>query len=335
MTADAMTAERLRDLDAREAAANFVVRRAEGWTAGEAALFEAWLEADASHQTAFEAADRGWAVFENTDGHEILAAIRERALAARPARRTPWRAMALAASILVAVGLAIVVPRLTLAPSAPVETPAATFQYTTARGEIREVRLPDGSIVTLDADSALTGRFTDKRRSLTLQHGRALFAVAHNHARPFVVAAGRRDVVAVGTRFDVDMAAGTLTVTVLEGQVTVAPRGDASKAVALGAGQRIVDRDGRPLLQATPVDETNAWRDGVIAFDDQTVAEAITVMNRYGGQRVLSRDPEIDALRVSGQFRAGEGDSFASTLADLHDLRVVRRAEGVELVRKR
>lgn len=334
MTDDALTAERLRDLDPREAAARFVVRRAEGWGPAEAALFEDWLRADAGHPAAFEAADRGWAAFDAAGDHEILAVIHARALAARPARRTPWRAMALAASILVAAGLAMVIPRLSPQPVTPAEAPAATFQYATARGEIREVRLPDGSVVTLDADSAVDGRFTDGRRSLTLRRGRALFAVAPNHARPFAVAAGGREVVAVGTRFDVDLAAGTLTVTVLEGRVTVAPRGAPSRTVTLGVGQRIVDRDGRPTPEPAPVEDAAAWRQGVVAFDNQTVAEAVTVMNRYGGQRVLNRDPRIGALRVSGQFRAGEGDRFAATLADLHGLRVVRRAEGVELVQK-
>ncbi len=196
------------------------------------------------------------------------------------------------------------------------------------------MRLPDGSVVTLDADSAVDGRFTDGRRSLILRRGRALFAVAPNHARPFAVAAGGREIVAVGTRFDVDLAAGTLTVTVLEGRVTVAPRGVPSRMMTLDAGQRIVDRDGRPTPEPAPVEDAAAWRQGVVAFDNQTVAEAVTVMNRYGGQRVLNRDPRIGALRVSGQFRAGEGDRFAATLADLHGLRVVRRAEGVELVQK-
>lgn len=334
MTADALTAERLRTLDAREAAARFVVRRAEGWSAGEAALFEDWLRADARNQAVFETVDRGWAAFEDADNHEILSAMRERAMATRPARALPWRALALAASILVAVGLGVVIPRLASTPSTPVEAPVATFQYATARGEIREVRLPDGSLVTLDADSAVAGRFTNGRRGLTLQRGRALFAVAPNHARPFAVAAGGREVVAVGTRFDVDLAAGTLTVTVSEGRVTVAPRNDTSRTVALTAGQRFVDRGDR-APQVAPATETGSWRNGVVAFDGQTVAEAAVVMNRYGGRPVLTRDPEIGALRVSGQFRAGEGDQFATTLAELHGLRVVRQGEGLELVRKR
>jgi transmembrane sensor len=241
--------------------------------------------------------------------------------------------MALAASVLLAVGLATLAPRLWMAPSPPVEGPATTFQYVTARGEMRDVRLPDGSVVTLDADSAVSGRFTDGKRALTLQNGRARFAVAPNHARPFVVAAGPREVVAVGTKFDVDLAAGTLTVTVLEGRVTVGSRDGASGSVALSAGQRIIDRGDRPVAQAAPAEDAESWRGGVIAFDNQTVAEAVTVMNRYGGQRVLTRDPKIGALRVSGQFRAGEGDRFAATLADVHGLRVVRRSDGLELVR--
>lgn len=335
MTADALTAERLRGLDAREAAARFVVRRAEGWSPGEAALFEDWLRADASHQTAFEVVDRGWSVFDDADHHEILGAIRDRAMAAGPARRASWKVMALAACVLVAVGLAATVPRLWPAAPNSVVAPAATFQYATARGELRDVRLPDGSVITLDGDSAVSGRFTADRRALTLQHGRALFAVAPNHARPFLVAAGRREVVAVGTRFDVDLAAGTLTVTVLEGRVTVASKGDASRAVALGAGQRIVDRGDQRLLQSAPADDAEAWRSGVVAFDGQTVAEAITVMNRYGGRPVLTHDPEIERLLVSGQFRAGEGDRFAASLSDLHGLDVVQRPEGVELVQKK
>src|SRR5215472_8224814 len=75
--------------------------------------------------------------------------------------------------------------------------------YRVAHGEQSVQRLPDGSVVHLDTDSALTVRYSGGERLVELDRGQALFEVAHEASRRFRVAAGIAGVIAVGTRFNV------------------------------------------------------------------------------------------------------------------------------------
>src|SRR5262249_27858502 len=93
--------------------------------------------------------------------------------------------------------------------------------YRTVHGEQSVHRLPDGSIVHLDTDSAVTVRYSDRERVIEIGHGQALFQVVHENTRRFRVVAGAVGVIAVGTEFDVYRTTGTTVVTVAAGQVAV------------------------------------------------------------------------------------------------------------------
>ncbi|WP_309643252.1 FecR domain-containing protein [Phenylobacterium sp.] len=337
MVREALTLEALRALSADDAAATFLARRAEGLTAGETRLLADWLAADADHRAAFARAERGWQAFEGAETDEILAAMRAHALAPRRRAGAGWRPMAAAAALVLAIGAAglLSVPDLNPWRSPPgVEVAAYTAAYTSARGEVREVPLPDGSTLTLDADSAVQVRFEADGRAVQLGRGRARFAVAPQPARPFSVTAGDHRVVAVGTRFDVNLAAGTLTVTLLEGRLSIAGPGGVS---ALQAGQQYVSRAGKSVVSGFVAAEgqAGAWRRGLLTFDDAPLTEAVAEVNRYSQNQIVARDPAVTGLRVSGQFRAGEAGRFAETLAELHGLQVVRRPGELEIAPRR
>jgi transmembrane sensor len=93
--------------------------------------------------------------------------------------------------------------------------------YITDVGEQRSIRLDDGSTVILNSRSKLRVEFTEAQRTVELLQGQALFHVAKNHARPFIVRSNGTSVRAVGTQFDVNMRRGGTIVTVVEGRVAV------------------------------------------------------------------------------------------------------------------
>src|SRR5690606_18195659 len=86
------------------------------------------------------------------------------------------------------------------------------------------VPLDDGSLLTLNTDTRAVVRYRDGIRGVTLQKGQALFEVAKDPSRPFVVTAGQRTVTALGTAFDVRLSESRFEVTMLEGRVVVAPQ---------------------------------------------------------------------------------------------------------------
>jgi transmembrane sensor len=95
--------------------------------------------------------------------------------------------------------------------------------YATDIGEQRSIRLDDGSTVELNARSKIRVALHEHERDVVLIEGQALFQVAKDHARPFVVHSGDTSVLAVGTEFDVYRHHSGTTVTVVEGRVAVFP----------------------------------------------------------------------------------------------------------------
>jgi transmembrane sensor len=324
---EALTREALSALEPREAAALFIARRGEGLTIGEQQLLAEWLARDEVHRRMFESADRAWQLFADAEGDELLGAMRAHALASRRsswARR--WPLAAAAAALFAVIGGALFLLR----------TPMVTeIRYASVSGEVKELQLPDGSDMTLDADSGAIARFSKKERIIQLQRGRAYFAVTPDASRPFTVLAAGQRIVVVGTRFDVNLVGDGLTVTLLEGRVEVESTDSARAPVTMEPGQQFVRRGGNATLRNAGEGSENAvaWRTGFINFDDQPLSDAVAVMNRYSSDQIVINDPAVAALRLSGQFRAGETQRFADTLADMHDLRVVRQENRIELMR--
>jgi transmembrane sensor len=101
----------------------------------------------------------------------------------------------------------------------------------TAVGEQRSIALADGSLVQLNTNSELRVELKDNERRIVLERGEARFTVAKDPKRPFVVRTPQATVRALGTVFNVQIAAQGTDVAVLEGHVEVAiqPQ-DASRA---------------------------------------------------------------------------------------------------------
>ena len=98
--------------------------------------------------------------------------------------------------------------------------------YRTAHGEQNAWRLPDGTLLHLNTDSAITVRYSGSERLVAIDRGQALFDVVHDAKRRFRVGAGEGQIVAVGTQFDVYRKPDTVVVTVVEGTVGVFAGGD-------------------------------------------------------------------------------------------------------------
>jgi transmembrane sensor len=109
--------------------------------------------------------------------------------------------------------------------------------YATDVGERRSITLDDGSIVDLNARSRLRIKFSSTERRVDLLVGQALFQVAKDKHRPFIVSSGEATVRAVGTQFDVYRKDSGTTVTVLEGRVAVYTNGQMESSASAGAAK--------------------------------------------------------------------------------------------------
>jgi transmembrane sensor len=212
-------------------------------------------------------------------------------------------------------------------------------RYETGVGEQRDVVLADGSKVTLNTNSAVTVRYSKSRRYLVLEHGEALFAVAHNAARPFDVAAGGTLTRALGTEFNVDMRSTRVTVSVLEGAVQVsaapAPGTISGNFAAIAKGQAVEFRsqERHVVEERADLERIDAWRTRHLEFSGTPLSEAVEEFNRYSTTRIVIGTPDLGSVRVSGVFRIGDADGFLYSLGEVLGVEAHESANEVVLIR--
>lgn len=193
--------------------------------------------------------------------------------------------------------------------------------YETESGEHRGVVLADGSTIALGARTVLTATYTERRRTIVLEQGVAIFNVAHNIDRPFVVEAGSGSIMAVGTAFQVLQEGPRTVVTVTEGTVVVQPRGlDTPKPnraphefgqpvhwqpARVSRGQEVTIDPGvaAPVIRtlADP-DTATAWREGRLQYVGEPLRNVLADVNRYSRRQLTCEGSTCNLLYTGTVF---------------------------------
>jgi transmembrane sensor len=204
----------------------------------------------------------------------------------------------------------------------------------TRLGERRTITLADGSRIHLNTASAVEVAMRKHSRRVRLVKGEALFEVAHDPSRPFLVDAGAARLRAVGTAFNVRIRDTVVELTVTEGVVAVAENmddvhhPDVSK-IAAGGGAVIGSGAMAPTaLDPTILRQRTAWQDGVIELDGETLAQAVAEFNRYRGSPIIIGDPRLANLRVGGRFEVDEAEKFLTAVEGSFAVSAIPAADG-------
>ena len=289
----------------RKEARYWLVRQQSGeMQAQERVAFEAWLSADDLHRQEFERVASLWGGMDEFRSRSFPA--RE---AARRYRRTsvfgsPFLRFASAFTIVAAVALVIVLgPR-----SAPEEI------HRTAKGERSAVTLADGSRIELNTDTELRVAYSRKARTIHLDRGEALFTVTSDRDRPFEVMAGAGRIVDLSTSFNVHREDHQVSVTVVEGAVSVTTSRTGPIHLARGDALSYAPT-GRFLSQRKLNPETAvAWREGRMKFDQTPLSEVMSQLARYHPISYTFSDSRIGEMKVSGTFRTDDFQLLLDTL---------------------
>lgn len=243
-------------------------------------------------------------------------------LAARPRRRAGW-----------AVAATVGIASLVVATLAWMRADMGAI-HATEVGEQRSLTLEDGSVLQLNARTRVRIRFSEAQRRVELLEGQALFEVAKQAARPFVVIAGDASVRAVGTQFDVYRKSSGTVVTVLEGQVAVtsgahapSPARPGSRieperpgrhdAVLLEAGQQVIVTPAAILEpRSTDLEVAMAWTRKKLVFESAPLSEVVAEFNRYNSRVLLIDDPLLGEVRITGEFNPADVDHLVEFLRE-------------------
>lgn len=282
--------------------------------------FFAWHQRP-EHAEAYRRVQQIWGQSPGLAGRPRVEAALEEALSRRRTKgRDPVTSKAL-------LGLALVATAAVLAFGGFTWLEARGL-YATDVGEQRVIQLTDGSTVRLDTASRIRVRFSQGRRDIALEAGQAMFTVAHDQGRPFVVSAGGSTVTAVGTMFQVERKGGQADVTLVEGVVEVRSGAEAKAPVRMAAGERVRMRGAITRIEKADVARETSWVEGQIILRDTPLREAVDQVNRYLTDKVELDAPAMEGVPVNGVFRTGDRDAFVSTVSQAMGMRVAAKPGG-------
>jgi transmembrane sensor len=279
-------------------AARWRIRRSDpDFTDQDSAAFETWISADPARAVAFAKVDRTW---------DLMESLRENDLPEPAAHKYQLSRRAMAAALVVAIGTGTLWLALDKGQT-----------ISTVIGEQRTVRLSDGSLVSLNTDTAIDLEFGANSRTLILRRGEAVFQVAKDPKRPWRVKVAGMQIEALGTIFGVRTNGADSRVLMLKGLVKITNPGRTSiKAYASTGDAALVSRSAVRVVspRSGEIDRLLSWRQGVLEFSGQSVQQIAEEFNRYNTSKIIVVNPETAQLKFGGRFGTHEGHQFVEAL---------------------
>jgi len=278
------------------------------------AQFEHWLSADRRHLGAYVRAE---GTLVRVDRAYSAATPSPSMLPAMAASKWNRRRLVLTAASIATVGFV----------ASQIWKSEREQIFSTDIGQLREVLLADGSVITLNTNSKVAVRYTAEMRNIHLLQGEALFDVAKDKARPFVVQANGTFVRAVGTSFTVSvLPQKPVQVLVREGTVEVKQKEFASSVpIRVSANAKAVAPSDAPItataIPTAKLDRDIAWKDGRLAFDDETLENAVDEYALYSDVQIVV-DPAVSQKTITGVFGSNDPIGFAKGAASVLGLAV-------------
>ena len=325
------------------------------FTEKDLAAFREWVQRSPAHEKEIKDISALWG--EMNVLTELNAHIGEADRLARRLRRRERRGKRLAFRAALAVLCACIVIGMTLGGGSEVETPYASSSdnvvqtaivnvpvvFKSAVGEQQIHTLPDGSVITLNTNSHIDVDFTDHQRTVRLLKGEALFTVAKDQFRPFVVVADNGIIRAIGTEFSVRLLSASVDVVVSEGVVELsaleptlpmsskvaALTEDVSHTTSLGvirAGQTATISSSKATVALHPVAEIEtklAWKSGRLEFLGKPLEDVIKEVGRYTDLDIVIDEPELQSLSFGGAFMVGDTDLLFRTLESQYGISAI------------
>ncbi|WP_172676710.1 FecR family protein [Marinagarivorans algicola] len=284
--------------------------------------FLKWINASTKHQQAYQKMKEAWQLTSQLDQipefiHEV-----DQHCTRHTVSQSYTHLLALTACLLLIVGAL----SLNYLP-APYEPQLQSFS--TAVGETKRITLEDGSTLSLNTDTQIDIRFTAKQRYLKLVKGEALFNVASNPNRPFIVNTGDGRVHAVGTAFNIKKQAHTTAVTITEGVVLIETNG-INHSMQVTANHHVtLEPYHTPVVNDANITHQLAWQNQQLIYSQAPLKQVIEDLNRYlttpvSLTPVSTFDKEmINGLKVDGTLNVNDPEEALAALLASFNLELV------------
>jgi transmembrane sensor len=262
-----------------------------------------WQEKNALHRAAFSRVARVWHLSDEIPMPPLplrTGRVRRKLLSAF--EKVKLRPLIVAAATIMILTMGVYFEAIRIGPRSTNQV-----RRSTAVGENKLVSLEDGSQILMGGATDVSVEYSYEFRHVRLVNGEALFKVAKDRDRPFIVAAANGETRAIGTSFDVREAPDGVTVTVVEGIVQVEPQAGRKDRMGLPAARLGRDNQVRysadgnmgPILHVI-ANDTIAWRERKLVFIDRSLSDIVTDLNRYAPHRISIDSDDVKEYRFTG-----------------------------------
>ncbi|MEM6536896.1 MAG: FecR domain-containing protein [Pseudomonadota bacterium] len=304
-------------------------------TAADKERFEAWINQDPRHAELFDKAVTIWAALGHIAPDDIDQELTnaDTVPTAPSATTHSWlnykKTSVVAGGISALAAIAILAGVYTL-DQRPIEDQNLNAEiapeiYLSEKGQVREITLSDGSVVTLGADSEVVVSFQIDARNIQLTKGAAMFDVASDPDRPFSVQSNKLTAKALGTIYEVWRKTDEVSVAVVEGEVSVSHplmldgKTSTLRSTTKITGGEIIVADtfsGIRPVQEVDIALIGAWRDHRLLYYGVPLRELVADVNRYSlvPIKLDDGDANIGDYLVRGAFDAKDLDAMLSSL---------------------
>ncbi len=206
------------------------------------------------------------------------------------------------------------------------EHPKNTVLKATQRSEYKYLLLPDSTQVWLNAASTLEfPESFDKNERVVFLEGEAYFDVKHADKVPFIIYTGQVSTEVLGTAFNIKAYPDLEKVTVSVNRGKVKVNYENKQVAMLTHGQQVIinRKVNRIKEKEVKEEESASWQQGKLMYDDYSVADILSDLERIYDVTITIGSPQIEDMRVSTSFRREYGvESALEILCRLTDTRL-------------
>ncbi len=287
--------------------------------------FEQWLMSSHAHQQAYADVARVWESFDSTPSLEKLADVAEQNAFFQKAERSQRVKKYIAGAMVAAViGLGGLLGLQTWHAQ-----PTMQMVAQAELGEVKAQRLDDGTLLTMNTGAEIEVTYYRDRRLVKLKQGEAIFEVARDESRPFIVDSGKAQVTVLGTRFAVNRLKKLVRVSVDHGSVKVEQReteetfNPHSLVLHDGEVAEVKLYGKEPTRQNRHASDAFAFEKGMVIFEEAGIDEIAETLSRYRKQPLVADQSVSGKVHISSMLKTNAIETFISQMPEMAPVRIV------------
>ncbi len=302
-----------------EQAISWLIIEKEGLTQIQKKELESWLEENPSHEKSYNTNKllrQRFSSLSNSTKAKLIEKANQGAKKTRFIEKT--KKFAIAASIFLCLGFG----------ADYYFVPVYSQSFVSAQEPQSTLTLPDESKIVLDVHSNMNIKYYKSSRKVDFIDGRAVFYVAKDKEKPFIIKTKDAKIEVVGTAFEVSNINDSLSVKVKEGTVKVSF--DKKVAYLNKSDEVFIGKNQEAKLVKTKLENIATWEKGFLLFDKTSLKDSLDEFSRYVDINIEYANQKVAQTQITGKFSIDDFDKFLFALPKIYSIKVERNQENLK-----